>query len=212
MHTVMAFSICFSAKQSSNKKLSTTPRASTTAYIVQKLKSSQQRLVKELGTSDQVRLHYSKRKRCSLILHYPKQMSQDLMNLLVSSLVSFCIAKPVWSYKPYRCVEALLYLGCKPLLEKYITNMPGLRISTKALTHCFTFIIKDYGFHYDYPITSSFFEMFDSKGIPYDFLKSFLINDNNFDINNFFLEIYKLNSERQQFWQHKSIKFCVYCQ
>ena len=201
-----------SANQPPQKHPSNIPRASTTAYIVQKLKSSQQRLIKDLGTSDRVKLHYSKRKRCSLILHYPKQMGQDLMKLLVSSLVSFCIIGPVWSYKPYRCIEALLYLGCKPLLEKYITNMPGLRITTKALTHCFTLIVKDYGFHYDSPITSTFFEMFDSKGIPHDFLETFLIHDNKFDINKFFLEIDNLNSQWQQFWQHKSIKFCIYCQ
>ena len=188
------------------------PRKTALSEITQKLNANQRRMVKKVGMSNKIRLFTNKKGKSFLIMTFPAILGKELMKFLISSLISLTIQQPVYTYRPLKCVRALLFIGCTTLIELYVTSLKSIKMSTKMLINCFSLILEQYPFHNNNIIINTFLEIFENKGIPFDFLESFLIHDNRLDSGKLLNEVQKLETEWSEFWKYKTVKSCLYCQ
>ena len=189
-----------------------TNQGQSLGLITRKLNANQRRMIKQLDISEKFRMVTNKKGKSSLILTYPKALGDELMKLMMCSLISLTIQKPIFKYRPIMCIKAFLFIGCTRLLDMYAQEMKYMKISTRALVHCFALIVQQYPFSSNHSIIQTLFEIFDNKGIPHDFIQSHMIHDNKLDTARLVSKIAELHDQWSNFWKYKSVKECIYCQ
>lgn len=182
-----------------------------TKKITRRIKSHERQNIKNLGVSDNVIFHSSKKGKTTLIIKYPEEHSYGLMLMLMICLIDFKIHRSFLSMNPHKCLKALIHVGCIPLLEIYVKELLTTSLSVKKLCTLFSIIVEFFGFHFNHTIVNSFLEKFDEQGIPFDFLESFLRYEQKIDTSRLIDKIETLNNEWDNFWKYKTVKHCIIC-
>ena len=162
-----------------------TPKSKTghISQITRTITAEQCKMMKDLGLSDCITFHTSKKGKTTMILKFPSEPCHPtLMGGLLCSLVSFTIHESVFRFAPYKCIKAILHFGCMSFLELYVQHMKELSISRAALVHCLNIIVEQFGFSFENSMMDILFDMLDQRGVSKDFLKLYLKHDKKLDI------------------------------
>ena len=108
-------------------------------------------------------------------------------------------------------MSRILHIGCVPLLNLYVKYLQNLKQSKKFPILCFSIIVKEFGFYFQHSFMDTLFVILADRGIPYDYIKSYLIHDNELNVKGILNKIESLDFQWNEFWMFKAVKGCIVC-
>ena len=178
--------------------------------LIQSITPSQATLIKNLGTSEHVRVHNR-----FLKVEYPRHFTYRLMLILVNCLKSFKIDKEIFDFTKCKVLHALIFLGCPALLELYCKKLLEINISLKQTCKCLSVLIETYGYERDHSSNHDIVRLFLNrlliKGIEHSFLEKFLVNKYKLKIDHCLDSVDSLIKEWKEFWKNKNSTKCIFC-
>lgn len=175
------------------------------------LRAKERKLIKRLRFSNNIILHSGKKGKSTLIWKYPLHFNIKIVVILLYSLRNYQIHNNIFNHKAVDCIEALIHMGCNPLLDLYIIELSDEIVSIKTWIKCLELLINYFGFHVDNTTMHTACKKLSNLGVPHDYLEQFLITNYLLDTPRLIKNLNKLNAEWNNFWQFKTTHNCIFC-